>query len=847
MSSSIIIGHGRARDAITAATRSSDGTKIIILSGGVGSGKTTLIDWLRRETPAPQLFDCREHRELISAALRSGEPVQAAIKAALTRSQPTRKIRASYRIAVYDDIDHDIPPETVSGFATALVASLDLEAVVFTGKTPPHRGTYPVPVQFFSLERREATHAEFTEYVARMLERHGHDLTSLTPELTSALYLLQTQCSDFRAVSVVVSRLSALAEENRQLNESDLYRLLREEVEPDAFRSFPGIRVSAGGRLVFRAKDKTEELCEIILGYYDDPNELAVVAAEDLSGFDAASFSAQAQPSYRDAVMAMCLVRSPIDLISSLLGPREVIREIRHRQLDQAREFDSPQARARLLARGLGFTISDEPVGYSSYLKAVASARALAGLDSTPSETLRGAGLSLAQNVELLLFDLTHFWACVLLGSMTELVREYNDARTGRPLQARRLTGGNLAALLRYLNRGSTDVAYTLGLLLTHRSQPFSDRLLAAIDTFVGTRNGFVHEHRDEGRSALQQRFSKLLDDAERVVRGADESYPVVVKLTEIMFDEFGRQVHSAKDSEGRVVRFALTREEKDRISISSHYFMMPAKPVTIDPVLVPRFGTDAGVLFREAEGYRQSSETQRSQSSKLLSRIDLSTRERVLDAGCGSGQVTLDLADRYPHLRVHGIDISAEMITVARQAARDRDNVTFYEADVLKYRPERPYDAIFSNSTMHWVLPAEAGYGALFRLLTPGGLLAVHQGGDQTYTGLRTCAREVIDSLGLTSLFSGWSYPAYYPTRAHIEQVLGATGFVDVVVVSDESDGREHPTLVRDFAYAGLLPFLQRVPEERRELVRSEFLRHAESTRPSLYQHRLYVTARRP
>ncbi|MBE3202545.1 trans-aconitate 2-methyltransferase [Parafrankia sp. CH37] len=598
---------------------------------------------------------------------------------------------------------------------------------------------------------------------------------------------------------------------------------------------------------MFRAKDKTEELCEIILGYYDDPNELAVVAAEDLRGFDAASFASQARPSYRDAVMSMCLVRSPIDLISSLLGPREVIREIRHRQLDQAREFDSPQARARLLARGLGFTVSDAPGGHSIYQGAVTSARSVAGMDSAPAETLRGAGLSLAQNVERMLFDLAHFWASVLVGSMTDLIREYNASNLRRPLQAQRLTGGQLAALLRYLNRGGNDVVYTLGLLLTRRSRPFSSSFLAAVDTFVATRNDFVHEHRNEGRVALQQRFNQLLNDADLVVGRAGESYPVVVKLTEIMFDEFGRQIYSATDTEGRILRFTLTRDEEEKISISSHYFMLPTEPTAIDPVLVPRFVMDAGVLFQEAEGYRQYSDTQRSQSTKLLDRIDLSTRERALDVGCGSGRVTLDLADQYPNLQVHGIDISAEMIAVARRAARGHGNVTFYEADVLKYRTEQAYDAVFSNSTMHWVLPKEAGYGALFRLLAPGGLLAVHQGGDQTYAGLHECAYEVIESLNLASFFKGWRYPAHYPTRVQIEELLGKTGFADVEVFSDETDRQEHPTLVRDFSYAGLLPFLRQIPEERRELLRNEFLRHAERSQPSLYQHRLYITARRP
>jgi trans-aconitate methyltransferase len=842
-----VIGHRQLRDAIVAAVESPGGTNVIILHGGTGSGKSTMLDWVRSWVPEAALFDVRRQGEASSVSLRAGRD-QPSVSALVARLVARRPDRARCRIAAYDDIDHDLAPGLIPAFVGAIVSSLDLTAVILTQKTHPTRAVYPVPVQSFSLERREATRAEFDVYLQRALARGGRGLDSMTPDLLSTLYLLQTQCADFRAIADVVDRLCARAA-GRTLDEAELFRLLRDDVEPDAFRSFPGMSVSAGGRLVFRAKDKTEELCEMVLGHYDDPAEFAVVAAECLPGFDAAGFAVEAAPSYRDAVMSMCLVRSPIEIVTSLFGPRDVIREIRRRELDQAREFDAPGARVRLLVRGLGFTVSDEPAGHSLYQRAVDSARSLVGTETTPDEALRGAGLGLTQNVELLLFDLVHFWASVLFGSVSILVRTFNDDTGRRPLQAHRLTGGDLTALLRYLNRDHGDVRYALGLLLTGRRRPLPETLLSAADTFVRTRNEFVHEMRGHDRKTLVRLVHRLLEHAERVVGTAAEPYPAVVKLTEIVFDEFGRRIYSATDSDGRNVRFALTREEEGEVVISSHYFMTPSRPVTIDPILVPRSVTDAGVLFREAAGYTRSSETQRRQSSRLLEMVDLSAQTALLDVGCGDGRVTLDIAARYPDVRIHGIDVSGEMVEAARRAAQGegRPDVTFARADVLEYAPDNPFDVVFSNSAMHWVQPAEAGYGALFRLLAPGGVLAVHQGGDQTYAGLRSCAREVVEALGLTSFFAGWSYPAYYPTRAQLEDLLAATGFVEIHVVSSESDGREHPSLVRDFAFAGLLPFLRRVPEERRELLRSEFLRHAERSQPSLYQHRLYAIARRP
>jgi trans-aconitate methyltransferase len=838
-----LIGHHQARDSIIDAVDPASGTRVIIVSGGVGAGKTALLRWLHGRVG--DTIDVPETARSRGISLRTD---RSSVSAVVARLAAAVTAGSTPQVAVYDDIDNDLDPATVPLFVRDLVQSLDLTAVVLTMKTQPSREVYPVPVEVFSLERREATRPEFERFLDTVLRRAGRDLDVISAELVTTLFQLQSQCSDFRAVKYVVSALAARSGRD-QIDESDLYRLLRQEREITGFRAFPGVSVTANGRIIFRAKDKTEELCEMIVKYYDDPTELALIAADGLPGFDAPGFLRESRRSYRDAVMALCLVQSPLDLITSLFGPRDIIREIERRRLDKAREFDSPGARARLLVRGLGFTLGDDPVGIPFYRQAVASARALVEADRTPPEALRGSGLSLLQTTERMLFDLIHFWGSLLFGSISHLVQSYNSRGAGRRLRAQRLTSGEMAALLRYLNHEDGEVRYSVSLLLTERRQPLSNRFLTAVDGFVRVRNEFIHEIQvqdDRGKALL----GTLLTQAEDVVESGAESYPAVVKLCEIVFDEFGRRIYSAVDTDDRRLRFALTREnEGGGVSISSHYFMAPAQPVTVDPVLVPRTPTDSSVLFHEGESYARSSETQRAQSTRLLARINLAGREQVLDVGCGDGRVTIEIWSRFPGVRVHGIDISVEMVKIATITARDHgaDTVTFEEADLLNYEPGRAFDVVFSNSAMHWVLPPEAAYRALFRLLAPGGTLAVHQGGEATYVGLRTCALEVIKMLGLTAHFAGWSYPAFYPTRAQLADLLRTTGFVNVQVESHESDGHEHPSLIRDFAHAGLLPFLRRVPADKRELLRNEFLRHAARSRPSLYQHRLYATGRRP
>src|SRR6188472_756254 len=72
----------------------------------------------------------------------------------------------------------------------------------------------------------------------------------------------------------------------------------------------------------------------------------------------------------------------------------------------------------------------------------------------------------------------------------------------------------------------------------------------------------------------------------------------------------------------------------------------------------------------------------------------------RVVDLGCGPGNLTALLAQRWPDADVVGVDSSPEM--VAR--AVDVPGVRFEQGDVRTWRPEQPVDVLFSNATYQWV-----------------------------------------------------------------------------------------------------------------------------------------------
>lgn len=89
-----------------------------------------------------------------------------------------------------------------------------------------------------------------------------------------------------------------------------------------------------------------------------------------------------------------------------------------------------------------------------------------------------------------------------------------------------------------------------------------------------------------------------------------------------------------------------------------------------------------------------------------LMARIDLPDPRTIVDLGCGPGNVTALLAQRWPHARVVGIDNSEAMLAQARASAPS--NVEYLAGDLAAWTPAADVDLVYTNAALHW-LPAHA------------------------------------------------------------------------------------------------------------------------------------------
>jgi trans-aconitate 2-methyltransferase len=106
-----------------------------------------------------------------------------------------------------------------------------------------------------------------------------------------------------------------------------------------------------------------------------------------------------------------------------------------------------------------------------------------------------------------------------------------------------------------------------------------------------------------------------------------------------------------------------------------------------------------------------------------LVAAIPTAQVSRALDLGCGPGNSTEVLLERYPTASITGIDSSEDMIGAARKRL---PSVTFELADVAAWQAFGTWDVILANAVLHWVPAHDVLLPRLVDALTSGGSLAV-------------------------------------------------------------------------------------------------------------------------
>lgn len=153
-----------------------------------------------------------------------------------------------------------------------------------------------------------------------------------------------------------------------------------------------------------------------------------------------------------------------------------------------------------------------------------------------------------------------------------------------------------------------------------------------------------------------------------------------------------------------------------------------------------------------------------------LLPLLDPQPGERILDLGCGTGDLTAEIARS--GAGVTGIDASPSMIAEAR-AKHAAPGIGFEAADARSYRAREPFHAVFSNAALHWIRPPEQAAETMWHALRPGGRVAVEFGGKGNVEAVVAAILETLRELGEPA-----ESPWYFPSVGEYASLLEAQGF---------------------------------------------------------------------
>lgn len=183
------------------------------------------------------------------------------------------------------------------------------------------------------------------------------------------------------------------------------------------------------------------------------------------------------------------------------------------------------------------------------------------------------------------------------------------------------------------------------------------------------------------------------------------------------------------------------------------------------------------------ATEYTRVNNTQYSAGLFLLERLHIVPGMRVLDVGCGPGNLTAHIAELVGEKgSVVGVDPSKERITLARQI--QKPNLSFFEgqAEDLSQFPAGSFDVIYVNSTLHWVQDQPAAIKEFARLLKSRGLLGTSGGSGDTLSAQERIKEDVLSREPYRN-YPEESPPKFLKQR-ELEALLDNAGFGERSIV---------------------------------------------------------------
>lgn len=199
--------------------------------------------------------------------------------------------------------------------------------------------------------------------------------------------------------------------------------------------------------------------------------------------------------------------------------------------------------------------------------------------------------------------------------------------------------------------------------------------------------------------------------------------------------------------------------------------------------------------------------------ASDLAAQIPVQEPRKVYDLGCGPGNSTEVLRQRFPKASITGVDSSPDMLKQARARLPD---MTFVQADLRSWTPPTDADVFYSNATYQWVPDHIPAFQRLLQALPEGGVLAV-QMPDNFHEPSHASMREVAANGPWAAVLKDAPRDLLPPVGIYYDALRPHCRYVDIWHTHYEHPLEGSAAIVDWFKGTALRPFLDPLPEAQR------------------------------
>ncbi|MFS2154561.1 trans-aconitate 2-methyltransferase [Rhizobium sp. Rhizsp42] len=223
-----------------------------------------------------------------------------------------------------------------------------------------------------------------------------------------------------------------------------------------------------------------------------------------------------------------------------------------------------------------------------------------------------------------------------------------------------------------------------------------------------------------------------------------------------------------------------------------------------------------------------------------LLAQVPMERIERAIDLGCGPGNSTELIIDRYGASGVSGLDSDLNMLEAARKRLPGTD---FLEADLSTWQPKEPVDLLFANAVFQWLPNHLDIFDRLMDGLKPGGALAV-QMPDNLTEPTHLLMEETAHAGPWKAAFEQKSVRRnpLPPPSTYYSRLIGKAKRVDIWHTAYNHPMADAAAIVEWVKGTGLRPYLDHAGDQHRDAFLADYLGRVEKAYPKMSDGRVLL-----